>query len=465
MKTIYLAKITTLTLLSISTLFAQDTIEKQAETTFAEIVQEQNTETKITETKVAVTKEIITPTKSPEKTVETKEAIITEVIAQKKTPEKIIETNKIVADEVTTIVSTEKVKEVIKAERITPKEVTTEKKIVEAMSTQAPKVQENKIIVVMPPVPVPVPVTVKVPKLIVLDSEGNLVEEKNMQRYYPKKEVIFSTNVAPARFNVDRSHKKIEALVGDIKDGRVTAYLHTELISVDEVKGKLVGAGFNILSTFKIDKKGTVTSIVFTNDAIKKVASQTTRGFAAALRITVDAKNKIVVISNPIYLMRAFMQKKYDKELAEATLKSLRDAFPAVKNSTEMVKFRVLERFQFMENMPYYQDMKLVSEGTNKELLAKAKKSKKLVFEQHLENGSILIGVKLGKRTTKFVKKTGYQNAGLLPYPVLIENGKAFMLAPQYYIAVMYPMLKMSQFMKIATVPGAISKDIDRVFR
>ena len=150
MKTIYLAKITTLTLLSISTLFAQDTIEKQAETTFAEIVQEQNTETKITETKVAVTKEIITPTKSPEKTVETKEAIITEVIAQKKTPEKIIETNKIVADEVTTIVSTEKVKEVIKAERITPKEVTTEKKIVEAMSTQAPKVQENKIIVVMP---------------------------------------------------------------------------------------------------------------------------------------------------------------------------------------------------------------------------------------------------------------------------------------------------------------------------
>ena len=39
------------------------------------------------------------------------------------------------------------------------------------------------------------------------------------------------------------------------------------------------------------------------------------------------------------------------------------------------------------------------------------------------------------------------------------------MLAPQYYIAVMYPKLKMSQFMKIATVPGAIAKDIDKVFR
>jgi len=118
-----------------------------------------------------------------------------------------------------------------------------------------------------------------------------------------------------------------------------------------------------------------------------------------------------------------------------------------------------------MENMPYYQDMKVIAQGKNKELLEKAKKSKKVVYEQHLDNGSIVIGVKLGKRTSKFVKKIGYQNSGLLPYPVLIENGKAVILAPQYYIAIMYPMLKMSQFMKIATTPGAIGKDIDKIFR
>ncbi len=39
------------------------------------------------------------------------------------------------------------------------------------------------------------------------------------------------------------------------------------------------------------------------------------------------------------------------------------------------------------------------------------------------------------------------------------------MLDPKYYIAVMYPMLKMSQFMKISTVPGAITKDIGKIFR
>ena len=75
------------------------------------------------------------------------------------------------------------------------------------------------------------------------------------------------------------------------------------------------------------------------------------------------------------------------------------------------------------------------------------------------------MGIKLSKRTTRFIKKTGYQNAGLLPYPVLIENNKVKILDPKYYIAIKYPMLKMSQFMTIATVPGAINKDIDKVFR
>jgi len=158
------------------------------------------------------------------------------------------------------------------------------------------------------------------------------------------------------------------------------------------------------------------------------------RGFAGALRITVDKKNKLLSISNPIYMLGAFMQEEYDAALAEKTLATLRNSFKDLKNSDELIKFRVLE-------------------------------SKKIVYEQRLENGAVVIGVKLGKRTSKFIKKTGYQNAGLLPYPVLIENGEAKILDPKYYISVMYPMLKMSQFMKIATVPGAISKDIDKIFR
>ena len=237
-------------------------------------------------------------------------------------------------------------------------------------------------------------------------------------------------------------------------------------MSVDEAKANLKKAGFDILSTYKVDKRGKAISIVFTNDAITKAAAKKSRGFTSSLRMLIDNKNKITSISNPIYVMKAFMQEQYDSKLAEATLSSIRDNFSGLENSGEMIKYSVLERFHFMENMPYYQDMSVIAKAsTNDALMKKATKSKKIVYQQKLANGSYIIGVKLGKRTNKFVKKIGYTNAGLLPYPVLIEGGEAKILAPQYYISVMYPMLKMSQFMKIATIPGAIEKDCDRIFR
>ncbi len=325
----------------------------------------------------------------------------------------------------------------------------------------------NEVIIKIPQVPEVVKVEAIVPKAVTVTTDGSQINTISVDEIYPtKKKHIFSNHVAPDRHSLKKSNeKKKEALAGDIVNGRVAAYLHAPLVSVDEAQAKLKNAGFNILNTFKIDKKGTATSIIFTNKEIEAIASKKIRGFASTLRLVVDKKNKLISISNPIYVMGAFMQKEYDQKLAETTLKQIRDVFSDVKNSNEIVKFKLLERFRFMENMPYYQDMKLVKKGKNKTLLKKAKKSKKIVYEQHLANGSIIIGVKLGKRTSKFVKKIGYQNAGLLPYPVLIENGEAKFLAPQYYIAIMYPMLKMSQFMKIATVPGAITKDIDKIFR
>lgn len=331
---------------------------------------------------------------------------------------------------------------------------------------QAQILESQKIIIKLPQVPeVPKPDSY-VPKLILLDANGNLVNKDTMLDYYPqKKKVTFSNHVAPERFNKAQNNKKVEIQVGDIINSKVAAYLHSPLMEIDEVQTKLTEAGFDILSTFKVDKKGTVTSIVFTNKEMTEAASKNIRGFAGTLRLVLDSKAKLLNISNPMYVMKAFMQEDYSNPVAINTLTSLRNAFQGLRNSEEMIKVRILERYRFMENMPYYQDMKLVKKAPNKDLLARAKKSKQIVYEQHLSNGSIVLGVKLGKRTSKFVKKIGYHNSGLLPYPVLIENGEAKILAPQYYIAVMYPMLKMSQFMKIATVPGAISKDIDRIFR
>lgn len=50
-------------------------------------------------------------------------------------------------------------------------------------------------------------------------------------------------------------------------------------------------------------------------------------------------------------------------------------------------------------------------------------------------------------------------------YPILIENGKAKILDPKYYISYMYPLLQMSEFMTIATIPDTIVKDCEKVFK
>ena len=116
-----------------------------------------------------------------------------------------------------------------------------------------------------------------------------------------------------------------------------------------------------------------------------------------------------------------------------------------------------------MSGMPHYEDMTVVARGDD--LIKKLQNNKKVVFIQKLENGSTLIGIKLAKRTNKFTGRIGTNNAALLPYPILIEKGEAKIMDPKYYISVMYPLLQMSEFMTIATVPGAIVKDCEKVFK
>ena len=246
---------------------------------------------------------------------------------------------------------------------------------------------------------------------------------------------------------------------------RVSTFLETKTLPLETVKKRLLNNGFSVLSEYQIDKKGFITSIVFTSSSIVSLASKRERGFASTLRVLINKESKIMSITNPVYIMKAFLQKDYDGKVAQDTLQALNKAFKNLQASKDIVKFSKLDHYRYMDNMPYYQDMEIVASETNEKLLKHAHNSKKIIYEYTLDNGSIILGVKLSKRTSKFVKKIGYQNAGLLPYPILIENNKAKVLAPQYYIALMYPMLSMTKFMSIASVPGAIIKDCQRVFK
>lgn len=250
---------------------------------------------------------------------------------------------------------------------------------------------------------------------------------------------------------------------GDLPEGDVSTYLIGAHKSVEDATAKLKESGFEVLATYKATKDAT--SIVFTNAELKKVASKENRGFAAVLRVLVDDERKQISITNPVYFGKAFLQDDYDHAVATKASESLKVAFGELSGSVDKLKFNDLAEYKFMFGMPYYSDMITVAEGDD--LLAKAKehkKGKEVIFELSLGNGAILLGYELDDKTSKFPKKIGTQNAQVLPYTILIENGKAKILHAKYYLAVCYPLLTMGEFMTISTVPGAIEKDLEKPF-
>ncbi|WP_321778225.1 hypothetical protein [Sulfurimonas sp.] len=319
--------------------------------------------------------------------------------------------------------------------------------------------QNKTIIIDVPRAP---KVQAKVPSVIVIQNSQQVNKTTNTT----KTSAIGGSKRVPPNYYKQTSNTTIKnTKAGEVKNSRVSAYLQTSIITKEELTQRLQSAGFKILGEYKVDKKANYISMIFTNDELTKMASKTKRGFSGSIRLLIDKKNSQISILNPLYVNKAFMQDNYDEKVTKKTLKDLHSIFSDLKDSKDIVKFARLNRYQFMQNMPHYQDMIKVAIGENKKLLKKARKSKKIIYEHHLDNGSVVIGVKLSRRTSKFVKKTGYQNSELLPYPILIEDNVAKILAPKYYIAIMYPNLSMSEFMTIATIPGAIQKDCDKVFR
>lgn len=246
----------------------------------------------------------------------------------------------------------------------------------------------------------------------------------------------------------------------------ISAYLQGDYIDIDSAKNKLEAAGYEIVATYIPIKKAH--TVIFTNSALKAEAAKPGRGHSAILRLFIDDKEKTISFSNPIYFAKAYMQEDYNHEVYNTQLENINKAFPGLKNSADKWKFDDLAGYHFMVSMPYYKDQDIIAEGTNAELLAKANKYKKgklKIFEIKLSDKSTLIGYGLGKRTSKFVKKIGRSNAGLLPWTIAIEDSKASAMSAKYYIALSYPLLDMGGFMGIMTVPGAVVKDLEKVFK
>ena len=334
-----------------------------------------------------------------------------------------------------------------------------EAKISAPATLKTPKVQKiesnGKVINIVIPKPPKVPTPVKVNTI-----NGSSIDTSRSIKFSKR----IPPNYIPSSQRTKESKpQNTSTNIGEVTNGKVSAYLRGKFMDVSAAKAKLKEAGFEVITATPVNKKGDLISIVFTNKELVTMASKTNRGFMASLRLLVNKIDKHISITNPLYMGKAFMQKDFDEKIAKDTLAKITSVFTGLLNSKDTLKFQLLPKYQFMHGMPHYEDMTVVARGSD--LLKKIQNNKKVLFTQTLENGSTLIGVKLNKRTNKFTSRIGTNNAGLLPYPILIENGEAKILEPKYYISVMYPLLQMSEFMTIATIPGAIIKDCEKVFR
>jgi hypothetical protein len=235
---------------------------------------------------------------------------------------------------------------------------------------------------------------------------------------------------------------------------KLSAYYDAPFADAKKVTSNLKKAGFEVLATHAPASAKHLHVIIFTNKALTTLASKKSRGFASVQRVMIDSQNKTVRATNPSYWLKAFMQKDFKAGSDTQITASLTKALGKLTPTSDALDAKDLSGYHFMIGMPYYEDMI--------ELKTKPKKS---LFELKLANGSTLVGVSMGKATESFIDKIGADKALLLPYTVLIEEGKGYALHPKYYIALSYPLLSMGQFMDISSTPDAIERKLKKNFK
>ena len=242
-----------------------------------------------------------------------------------------------------------------------------------------------------------------------------------------------------------------------LQAAKVSAYFDASYASESAVKSKLKSAGFDVLSSYSPAGISHIKVITYTCNSLKKMAGKKQRGFAAVQRAMVDSQKKTVRVTNPEYWLKAFLQGDYQAGSEKAAMTKLSKAFGKLTGSKDALKESNLDDYHFMFGMPYYKDMIELGKGN-------VNPADKL-YEVKLANGSTLIGVKMSKATEGFVEKIGTENAILLPYTILIENGKAYALHAKYYLAISYPLLTMGQFMTISSTPGKIEDNLKKIVK
>lgn len=231
--------------------------------------------------------------------------------------------------------------------------------------------------------------------------------------------------------------------------------------SIPELEAQLAAQGLTVIGKHAVNGNEKYTSIIYTSKDLKKLGAEPGRGFIAALRVLHNAEKKELRASNPEYFIRAYYQKEYQEGMEVPVVKALQAALGKLEPTDDALTAKKLAKYKFMVGMPKYHDFERVAKGSVDELIGKLESNAKerIVFRLDIrgDGSSLLYGVGLPDGIEKFNDKIDTMNQSqLLPYTVLIEDGEANILHAKFYLAVSFPQLTMTEFMKIMSVPGDI---------
>jgi hypothetical protein len=330
------------------------------------------------------------------------------------------------------------------------------------------KIPKDAIVITLPKVP---KVEAKVPQVVTIG--GSKIEprvEKRLSTAMPvvKKDLPIKKEMTNSKQDSKKGLKATKEVahstLGLENMGRISTYLRAKLIEKEQIIAKLKSAGFTIIADEYLDPKKELEVIVVSNKYLKELAKRSP--YLSNIRVLIDKKNRELSITNPYYFAKAYMGKSFDAKLSKEALESINSLFSEMKASKEKLKSSLLPEYHFMFGMPYYKDMLEVGSGNHKALLKKVHSKKaRVAFVQELGKDTALIGLKLSPKVGSFIDIVGVNNALLLPYPIMIKGNNAYILDPKYYIAISYPLLKMSQFMKISDIPDAITAEAKNLFK
>ncbi len=250
------------------------------------------------------------------------------------------------------------------------------------------------------------------------------------------------------------------------EDKKQAAYLIANHLDKAKLESHLKMAGFEVMGSAQVNESPKHTVIFYTSPNLLKIAASEKRGFAGALRILIDADKNQLMVANPQYFLRAFLQKDFDAKLAGSITAALTKALGELKSNEDLLDEDDLAGYRFMFGMPYYEDFEEVGEGDQATLIKRleARAGKNIVFKKQIGE-KYLYAVTLPKEIESFVQKLEVKDKStLLPYMVVVDKNKARILHAKYYLAVSLPKLSMGQFMTISGIPGDIEDAFEAFF-